>query len=181
MKNSFNLEVCFSESPKYPYEWTNTSVLMHAKIIKVSSAFLKKALLFKGRIISKDSTLLISDAKNAVALRLDKEGNIKARSFLKFEDELDVSEFATNLKETHIDAEFSDKRISYERGLSIENEMKQYLIERVESSRDEDFSKYLYYLYFDEVTDYSRDKLISSIKESPIDKNMKVYKFLIES
>lgn len=181
MKNSFNLEVCFSESPKYPYEWTNTSVLMHAMVIKVSSAFLKKTLLFKGKIISKDSTLLISDAKNAVALRLDKEGNIKARSFLKFEDELDVAELATNIKESHPDAEFSNEKIFYDRELSIESEMKQYLLDRVKKIRDEDFSKYLYYLYFDEVKDYSRDKLISSIQEGSIDKNMKVYKFLIES
>ncbi len=180
MKNSFNLEVNLSVSPTQSYEWTKTCFVMNKSVIRVSSSVLKGALSHEGKL-GLEGTVLLSDTKNAALFRLDKEGNIKLRSFLKFEDELDVCEFACNLKEKDIRAEFDSKKIHYERGLSIEAEMKKYLIDKVKNTKDESLSRYLYYLYFDDIADYSRDKLLSSIEESSIDKNMKVYKFLIES
>ncbi len=180
MKNSFNLEVSFSKSPAYPYEWTSTSVITHVGVVRVSSELLKNVLLYEGRL-EMTGTVLLSDAKNAVALRLDEKGRIVARSFLKFGDELDVAEYAANLKVSEIGHEFTEEKVPYERGLSIESEMKKFLIERIANCADENFSKYLYYLYFNRVNDYSREKLLESIETSSIDKNMKLYKFLIES
>lgn len=180
MKHDFNLEVSFNEYPMQSFEWTKTSMLLHPKIVKVSTNILKKVLLFEGQIDYKGH-LVLSDGKNAVALKLADDGTIALRSFLKYEDELDVCEYALGLKETKLEVNFFEQKVHYERGLSIEVEMKKFLREKVETTSDEDLSKYLYYLYFNRVNDYSREKLLSSIDESPIDKNLKVYKFLIES
>lgn len=180
MKNSFNLSVCFEVSPRQPYEWTTSALLTNKSVIRVSSSILKNALLYEGKLGLK-GTVLLSDGKNAIVLRLDKEGNIRLRSFLKYTDEENVCEYAINLKEKNIESEFYDSKIEYKNCLSIETEMKNYLIDKVKNTHDEGLSQYLYYLYFDEVNDYSQDKLLSSIAESSIDKNLKVYKFLIES
>ena len=154
---------------------------MHVKVIRVSSTTLKNVLTYEGTINLKASTVVLSDTKNAVALRLDKSGKIKARSFLKFDAELDVVEYANSLHESKLESTFTSEKVPYDKGLSIEVEMKRCLIDAIEKSRDEYLAKYLYYLYFDEVADFSLDRLISSIEESSIDKNMKLYKFLIES
>lgn len=181
MKNNFNLEVSFSESPALPYEWNETSFLTHLKLERVSSSFLRDVLNFEAIIKYDKANMLISDAKEAIVLRLNKDGKVLKRSFLKFDDALDVIEFASNLKEAKIEYTPLSKRIEYKRGLSIEKEMQEYILDRVEKSKDEDFSKYLYFLYSGEIEDYSKETLIQAIKTSPLDKNMTLYKFLIES
>ncbi len=181
MKNSFNLEINFSKSPRQTYEWPKACTTIHVKATRVSTRVLHDVLMYDGKIVGENGTLLLSDTVNAAAIRLDKEGNIVARSFLKFDDELDVAEFSANLKETSLEVVLAGEKIHYDRELSIETEMKKYLIERIENCPDEDLSKYLYYLYFDEVSDYSREKLLSSIEKSSIDRNMKLYNFLIET
>ncbi|MCI8497782.1 MAG: hypothetical protein HFG33_00070 [Bacilli bacterium] len=181
MKNSFNLEVHFSDAPLMCYEWETSSTITHVKLERVSTLFLKRVLTYEGKVDYKSNILLLSDTKNAVVLKLDKEGNIKARSFLKFEDALDVCEYAFNIKESKIEFTETEQKVYYAKRLSIEDEMREYLVSSIKRCSNEDFSRYLYYLYFDEVDDYSRDKLIDSINASSIDRNMKLYKFLIES
>lgn len=181
MKNSFNIEVSLSECPVYPYEWTRTSLITDIPVSRVSSHVLKSVLLYEGSVRSKTPLLLLSDGKNAAVIKLSKSGQIKARSFLKFADELDVAEMAMNLKERELDIVLTDKMVHYERGLVIDAEMKKYLIDRIKKCRDENLSKYLYYLYFDEIQDYSRERLITEVSKSSIDKNIKLYNFLIET
>ena len=77
MKNSFNLRVSFSESPKQAYEWTESTSLMHQKVERVSTSLLKSVLSTGGTIKDRTGTLLISDTKNAVVLRISKDGGIK--------------------------------------------------------------------------------------------------------
>ena len=66
------------------YEWETSSTITHVKLERVSTLFLKRVLTYEGKVDYKSNILLLSDTKNAVVLKLDKEGNIKARSFLKF-------------------------------------------------------------------------------------------------
>lgn len=181
MKNSFDLEVHFNDAPVPCYEWDTTTYVMQIKAERVSTSFLKRVLTYEGKVPYKSNILLLSDTKNAAILKLGSDGTIMARSFLKFDDALDVCEYTFNLKETKLEFEATDERVHYTKCLSLEDEMREYLINSIEKCGNEDLSRYLYYLYFDEVDDYSRDKLIESINSSSLDRNMKLYKFLIES
>lgn len=181
MKNSFNLEVCFKDAPVMPYEWNETQIIMHVKLTRVSTALLKDVLSFKGVLENCKGTMLLSDTKNAVVLKLSDKGEILKRSFLSFDRSLDVCEFAFNLKETKLIFSKSQEKIAYPKGLSIESEMKDYIVKNISNSKDEDFAKYLYYLYFGDLKSYSKEKLIKSVEKASIDDNMKLYKFLIES
>ncbi len=181
MRNSFNLEVEFRDVPRMPYEWEKTTMIMHIDVKRVSTSFLKRVLLNEGKIDYKANILLISDGKNSLVLKLDRDGVIKKRSHLAFTDSLDICEYAYNLRETNIDFVESGAKVLYKKGKSVEEEMKEYIIDSLKKGMPEDLSKYLYYLYFDEIEDYSVDKLIKSIRGSSIEKNMKLYKFLIES
>lgn len=181
MRNSFNLEVEFRDVPRMPYEWEKTTMVMHIDAKRVSTSFLKKVLLNEGKIDYKANILLISDGKNALILKLDREGVIKSRSFLSFVDSLDVCEYIYNLKETNLNFQESGSKVPFKKGKSVEEEMTDYIINSLKKGISEDLSKYLYYLYFDEIDGYSLDKLIKSIKDSSMEKNMKLYKILIES
>lgn len=181
MKNSFNLRVSFSESPKQPYEWTDSTNLVHQKVERVSSEILKSVLLTGGKIVDRTGTILLSDTKNAIALRLSNSGEIKGRSFLEYEKSLDVCEYASNLKISHIEFVGNGKKVEYSHDLAIEKEMKDYIIHSIKESKNEYLEKYLYFLCGGEVENYSRDKLLKYVESASIDKNLKLYNFLIES
>lgn len=181
MKNSFNVEVNFSDSPKMPYEWNKTSTLLNIKLERISTRTLKNIMLFEGMIVGYSGVVLFSDTKNAVAIKLKNDGTILKRSFLDFEKCLDACEYACNLREKSIEFIASDKKVVYSKDLSIEKEMRDFILNSIKQSDDEDLSKYLYYLYFEEIENYSKEKLIKVIKNSTIDKNLKLYNFLIGS
>lgn len=181
MKNNFNLDVSFKNVPVMPYEWENTSHISHVKLLRISTNTIKDILLYDGYIKEYRGLLILSDTKEAIVLKLDREGQIKARSFLDFEDSLNVCEYATNMKETSIEFLKEGKKLKYPKSLSIDTEIKDYIVSQIKKCDDESFTKYLYYLYFNEINDYSKEKLIKTVNESDIDKNIKLYKFLIES
>ena len=181
MKNSFNLRVSFSESPSQAYEWSNSTNLMHQKVERVSSDLLKSVLLKGGTIKERVGTVLLSDTKNAVVLRLNKEGEIKGRSFLEFDKSLDVCEYASNLKVSSIEFVPNGTEVVYSHDLAVEKEMRDYIIHSIKKSKNEYLEKYLYYLCEGEIDGFSKDKLLKSIESASIDKNLKLYKFLIES
>ncbi len=181
MKNSFNLRVSFSESPKQPYEWTDSTNLVHQKVERISSEILKSVLLTGGKIVDRTGTILLSDTKNAIALRLSNSGEIKGRSFLEYEKSLDVCEYASNLKISHIEFVGNGKKVEYSHDLAIEKEMKDYIIHSIKEIKNEYLGKYLYFLCGGEVESYSRDKLLKYVESASIDKNLKLYNFLIES
>lgn len=181
MKNSFTIEVCFGDVPLMPYEWEKTSTIMGIKVERVPTYLLRDVLTCEGYINARCGTILISDTKTSVALKLNKEGKIIKRSFLKFDDSLDVCEYAFNLKDSKLEFVKGDRKIVYPKNLTVEQEMKDYIISSIKVCKDEDLSRYLYYLYFDEVKSYSKDKLIKSIEGASLDKSLKLYKFLIES
>lgn len=164
-----------------PYEWNSVTKLSNLKLERVSTNTLRDILSFEGRIVDREHLLLLSDCKNAVVVKLDKNGKITKRSFLDFNKCLDVCEFACNLRETKIEFVKDEKRVVYSFDLSIEKEMRDFILSSIKNCKDEDLYKYLYYLYFEDVEGYSKDRLIKSIKNSSMEKNLKLYNFLIES
>lgn len=181
LKNCFNLDVSFNSCPLYPYEWDSISHLTHVKLEKVSTQFLKKVLTFNGKIVNASSQIiLLSDAKEAVVLKLSKDGEILKRSFLEFDKALDVCEQALNMKESKLEFISNNTKLVYPKALSLETEVKNYIIDAINKNKDEYFSRYLYYLYYDNLEGYTREKLLKAVDDSSIDKNIKLYKFLIE-
>ncbi len=181
MKNYFNLEVCFGDAPKMPYEWEHTTNLMHVKLIRVASNVIKSILSYEGKLKCNEKCIVVSDGKEAVALKLGVDGKVLKRSFLRFNDALELAEFTNNMKISKLDFISSGEKVKYPPKYCIEKEMEEVLVAAINKSRDENLTKYLYYLYFNDVNGYSRDKLIESIKSANIDKNMKLYKFLIKN
>lgn len=181
MKNNFDLKVSFSKSPTHSYEWTDCTTLMHQKVERISTDTLINILANEGKIVGKTGTLLLSDIKEAVALRLGKDGTIKARSFLDFSESLDVCEYASNLKVTSLEFAPTGEKVKYPKKSSFEKEIKDYIIKSIKNSQDEDLKKYLFYLCEGDTKDYSKTKLLESIESASIDKNLKLYKLLIEN
>ncbi len=181
MKNYFNLEVCFGEVPLMPYEWEHTTNLMHVKLIRVQSSIIKSILSYGGKLKCNEKCVVVSDGKETVALKLGEDGKILKRSFLTFDDALELAEFANNLKVSRVEFISNGEKLKYPPKYCIEKEMEEVLVDAINKSHDEDLTKYLYYLYFNDVNGYSRDKLIESIKSANLDKNMKLYKFLIKN
>lgn len=181
MKNSFDVTVCFDNVPKMPYEWNKHTNLKDLCLERISSNSLKDILAFEGRVDGRSGVLLLSDCKNAIVVKLDNNGKVLKRSFLDFNKCLDVCEFSFNLRETKINFVKSDKRLVYSHDLSIEKEMKDFILRSIKDSNNEDLHKYLYFLSFEEVDGYSKDKLIKSVKTASVEKSLKLYNFLIES
>ena len=181
MKNTFNVEVSFDESPKKPYEWKNVSFITGIKVNRVDSKCIKDLLLYKCKVDSENRLLLLSDTKDSILIKLNENGIITKRSFLLFSKDLDVSEYAINLKPIKLKYEVLCERIEYSSELDEEKEIRDYLVKSIENIEDEDKSKYLYFLYFDDVNGYSKEKLISTIKKDNAKKNYELYKFLINN
>ncbi len=182
MKNLFDLEVCFMECPKPYYEWDKSSTLLHVKLERVTTNFLRGVLLYNGTIQNANNPyLLISDAKEAIVLKLSKKGEILARSFLEYDKSLEVCEMASRLKIVKYEHIIDGKKLVYPKTLSVEKEMQKFIVDKIKKNQNEDLIKYLYYLYFNKVEDFSAEKLIKSIENAPIDKNLILYKFLIKS
>lgn len=182
MRNAFDIEVCFNDYPMMPYEWETSASLLHVKLNRVSSRTLQEILTFEGTILNASSKiLLISDTKETLALKLNKDGNIIKRSFLQFDKSLDVCEFAYNLRQSKLEFKKGTKRVKYPKVESVEEEVKNYIVNTVKKTTDEDFKRYLYYLYCSEIKNYSKEELIKSIEQASLEVNMKLYKFLIES
>ncbi len=182
MKNSFMIEVCFDKVPIKPYEWDKVVFIGGISVIRVSSKCLFDLMTYDGNIKNaKNKILLLSDTNNSIVLKLNENGEIIKRSFLDFNKDEDICEYASNIKTTKMDYTITEKMLEYPSVLVEEIKMKEYLVKSIKTLKDEDKSKYLYYLYFDNINDYSKDKLIKSIKKSEYDKCNKLYKFLIEN
>lgn len=181
MKNSFMIEVCFNNVPLKPFEWESISFISGVSVIRVNSKTIVDLLTYEGNINIKNRIIVLSDTKNSVALKLNNKGDIVKRSFLDFDKDEDLCEYASNIKITKLDYQITDKKIIYSSILEEEKKMKEYLVKSIKSLKDEDKSRYLYYLYFDDIKDYSKEKLIKTIKNSESSRCEKLYKFLIEN
>ena len=129
---------------------------------------------------SKDKILLLSDTKNAIAIRLDKNGRVTKRSFLSYRQDESVCEFACHLKITNLDYLIENK-IKYDSTFDHETMIRNYIVDNIKKSTDEDKAKYVYYLFFNRISDYSKDKLLESVKSEDYEKCQKIYDFLIQN
>lgn len=178
MRNSFNVEVNFASSPLKPYEWDKVSFINGIKVIRTSTKCVHDFLTHECKTDLINKVTLISDARDSIVIRTDSKGNITKRSFLMFDKDLEVSEFALNLKPTKINYEKDTKKVKYSYELKEEQKIKDYLIDSIKRLKDEDEMQYLYYLYFNEIKGYSKEKLINSIKNNNSEKFFELYKFM---
>lgn len=180
LNNSFNLEVSFDNIPLKPHEWKNMAFISGIKLKRITSKCLKDLLLYNSTVDSKDKILLLSDTKNAIAIRLDKNGRVTKRSFLSYRQDESVCEFACHLKITNLDYSIENK-IKYDSTLDHETMIRNYIVDNIKKSTDEDKAKYVYYLFFNRISDYSKDKLLESVKSEDYEKCQKIYDFLIQN
>lgn len=178
MKNSFTVEVDLKDVPNNIYEWESMQIISGIKVVRVPGKMLEDLLTYQGYIKSDKSILLLSDTKTACVFKLDKNGKITKRSFLTFERDEEVCEYACNLKTEFIEYGITNKKLVYSNTLKEEESVKKYLVNKISESNDEDKNKYLYYLYFDKVEGYSKDKLLKSIKKDKSGDYQVLYDFL---
>ena len=178
MKRNF-IEVNFNELQ--PYEWDNYIIIDNIKLKRVNTKTIKDIMTYETYIETKDKYILLSDSYNSIALKLDGKGKVLKRSFLTFDRELDIDEYASMKKVQKLDYKILGKKIKYESVLSEEKSIKNYLINTIKNSKDEGKIKYLYYLYFDEIKNYSKEKLIRFINTNESNKYYKLYEFLISN
>ena len=170
MKNNFTVEVCFSEVPLYPYEWNNMSIISGVKVMRVTT---------EAKLNVKEKTIILSDSKTALVLRLDQKGYIVKRSFLTFEQDLNVCEAAVSLKCCKLEYELLKDKLHYSSSLYEEECMKEYVVKSLLNIEDESENKYLYYLFFDEIEHYSKERLLDYISKNKPGNFKKVYDFLV--
>ena len=181
MRNSFNIEVNFANSPLKPYEWEEVSFINGIKVLRVSPKCIHDILSREVKIDYASKLILLSDTRDSIVVKLDSKGKVVKRSFLLFDKDLDVCEFANSLRVTKLEYEVSDKKVKYSLELLEEKKIKEYLIDTIKSSPDEDKTQYLYYLYFNDIKGYSKEKLINSIKNEASERYFELYKFLIKN
>lgn len=179
MKNSFTFDVSFNDVPLLPYEWDKTATLTGINVIRVKKSDIDSILRYETYIKSDKKILLLSDTKCSIALKLNKDGKVLKRSFLEFEDDVDVCEFANNMRCTNLKYTCTSNKITYSDNLMEDENIKEYLLNTINNIKDEDKSKYLYYLYFNKIDDYNINKLVASIKEDDTSKIHELYDFMI--
>ena len=178
MKRNF-IEVNFNGLK--PYEWDNYLIIDNIKLKRVSTKTIKDIMSYESIIGTNEKYMLLSDGHNSIVIKLGERGKVVKRSFLTFDRELDIDEYASMKKIQKINYKITDKKIKYDRELYEEKNIKKYLVNIIKTSKDEDKIKYLYYLYFDEIKNYSKEKLIKFINSNESNKYYKLYEFLISN
>ena len=179
MKNNFTLEVSFKNAPIYSYEWDNKTFITGLKVYRIKPTTLKDLLTHDAIISTNSRTLLLSDCKTTIVLRLDRSGKITKRSFASFKEDIEICEYASNLKCTNIKYKLFETKIKYTCNLNEEANMREYVINSLKKIEDDNEYKYLYYLFFDQINDYSKEKLINSIIKNKPGNFQKLYDFLV--
>lgn len=158
------------------YEWESSDTLEFVKKIPlyhVSSETLKDNLeykvkysnnlykLLKGKAIIKDKDnidaciFIISDKNNSLALEINEEGLVIARSKLLLEDEVNINEMIFTIKETELDYKCLEK-YKENVGLRQEEKIKKTIkceIENLKKENNKSKLKYLYYEWFNKKCD----------------------------
>ena len=176
----YTIRVNFKSVLIKPYEWNNMSYINNIKIIRVLPKVLKDIITYECYIDTKDKTLLLSDTINSIVVRMDSKNKVVSRSYLLYEDDLEVGEYSSNIKRTNLHYKITNKKVYSKSNNSYEDTIKNYLINSIKDMED-DKSKDMYYLYFDNINNYSKEKLIKSISHNKSNKFYKLYNFLISN
>ena len=175
---SYCIEVNFNIVPLKPFEWNNYDILNGIRITRVEKGVIDDIMLYDTKIETNQKYLLLSDTFSSIAVKLDGNGKVIRRSFLLFDTELSINEYANNYKITKLKYITYNKKIKYKSDLEEEKTIKSDLIELIKAIDNDDKTKYLYYLYFGKTDNYSKEKLISSIMQNDSNKYYELYNFL---
>ena len=175
MRNEFNIDVCFDEIPSNPVNWIDSVFISKLPVIRVTSKIITDFLTYDCTLNTEKNTLLLSDTKTCLVLRL-KSGKIIKRSYLLYDKDLEVCEYACNLKTTAIKYEINSK-LEYVDN-SEDKKICDYVLKSIKSIKDDYKIRYLYYLYFEDIGEYSKEKLINDIDNNPNGNIEKLYNFL---
>ena len=179
MKNNFTIEVSFNEAPYYSYEWDDTAIISGIKLFRVDTKTIEDLLTYEGIIKTDNNMLLLSDCKTAIVLRLDDKGKIVKRSFLDFEHDVEICEYAMGIRGIKLNYELYGYKIKYSNHLSEEVNMKDFVVKSLKNISDEFENRYLYFLFFNEIEGYRKDKLLNYIAKDKPGNFQKLYDFLI--
>lgn len=179
MKNNFTVSISFNDVPLYSYEWENIAIISGIKVIRVKTEVMRDVLTYKTKIFLNTSIVILSDCKTSVVLRLDKASNVVKYSFPTFEDDLNINEFACSLKCEKLDYTLLNEKLEYNNVLCEETKMKEYVLKTLKKVKDEFENKYLYYLFFNEIEGYSKEKLVDFIQKDKPGNFKKLYDYLV--
>lgn len=181
MQNIISVSVFFDEAPISPYEWNKSICVSGMKIKKINHRCLLDLLTYECKVDTSDKILLLCDGNTSLAIRLNKEGLITSRSFLNYESDLRVIELSKQLKPINLKYKKTTKKIMYCSELREDVIMREYLLNTINECTNTDLLKYLYYVSFNSIKGYSKDKLINSIKNNKNGKNSQIYEFLMST
>lgn len=179
MKNNFTVEVLFGDVPLYPYEWAQLTLISGVEVKRVNTSMIRDVLTYDAILSIKNQIVILSDSKTSIVLRLNKEGKITKRGFLTFATDADICEFASNLKPMKIEYKLLKRKLKYGQFLNEEVKMKEFVVSTLNNIKDEFESKYLYYLFFNEVENYSKERLIDFIRGDKPGNFKRLYDYLI--
>ncbi len=169
------IKVNFSKIPIKPHEWEKYSYLVNPKIIRVLPKVIKDILSYETYIDIKSKTIILSDGINSIALRLNKDRKVLLRSYLLLLDETIINDITREMKRSNIKYKTKEKIIT--NNIHDEN-IKDYLLKSIDNMEEEKI-KYMYFLLFDNIKDYSKEKLIKVISQNNSNKLYKLYNFLV--
>ena len=169
------IKVNFSKTPIKPHEWEKCSYLVNPKIIRVLPKVIKDILCYETYIDIKSKTIILSDGINSIALRIGKDRKVILRSYLSLLDETIINDITREMKRSNIKYKTKEKIIA--NNIHDEN-IKDYLLKSIDNMEEEKI-KYMYFLLFDNIKDYSKEKLIKVISQNNSNKLYKLYNFLV--
>lgn len=175
------------------YEWSDDDALIHVKkipLMRISTNHFKKIassnieidnttletiknrtdLYTKGKNIS---ALILTDAKNAIALRFDNNGISIERSALSLDDEFDILHFSLKINESNFKFKTLNK-ISYILATRKELQEQKYLLDHIHKI-SYDILRYMYYDCFNK-DEEKKDIIIAALKEEIVNNFFSVHK-----
>lgn len=166
--------------PLKPFEWDKSQIITSLPIIRVPSKAIRDILTYEVSIKKDNGFYLLCDAKTAILIKVNNEHIIK-RSFLSYQDDENICEYTLNLKHENIKYELTNKKIIYPDYLKEDKEMVDYIKTAINKITNTDELKYLYFLYFNNVSNYSKKKLLNAISIDSTENMSKIYTFLIQN
>lgn len=153
------------------YKVSDSDILiLRDSILKVSQDFIDK--IKNDNKKYKKIICLVSNGKITLGLLFAKDGTLRKRSSLIFEEEKEANDYALKLPLTKIEYLEINKQ-SYQNKLRVEKEKKDILINYLQKTTDIMTLKYLYYEYFEEEEDNIEKIKELLLKELSKDWNIK--------
>ena len=181
MNYIYDIYLNFNKSYFDFYDWFPNDSLVHIKkipLVRVCTADFKKLvssnvelandefanLINRTDLYHKEhlSAIIITDTKNAMAIKLNNNGISFERSSLTLEDEFDILHFSLKIHESQLKFKILSK-INYNIATRKELNEQNYLLKHIHKL-SYDTLKYMYYDFFNKEED-KKDVMLSALKE----------------